>query len=226
MLLFGAAFGSDVTPTYSVGVIDEDGSPISQSFIVEALSQVPTIETTAYKDTTTALSDLRLGDLSAYIVLPVGFGDQVSRILQGQEGEILIHITYDESALLISEQIISTINAAARAFAQIEIPLSINANPINIETEITNMDFIAPGIIIFGLMIMIPTSARIMLRDKESRFLYRLLTTPARPGNSSPVIRWAWPSSPLSRLLPSSCWVGFSAWTSSAILAWHSASFC
>jgi ABC-2 type transport system permease protein len=43
------------------------------------------------------------------------------------------------------------------------------------------MDFIAPGIIIFGLMIMIPTPPRIMLRDKESRFLYRLLPTPARP---------------------------------------------
>ncbi len=181
MLLFGVAFGSDVTPSYSVGVIDQDGSPLSQGFIAEALPQVETIEATAYDDAAIALTDLRLGDLSAYIVLPEGFGDQVSRILQGQEGEIVINITYDESALLVSQQIISTINAAARVFAQIEIPLTIDANPINIETEITNIDFIAPGIIIFGLMIMISTSARIMLRDKESRFLYRLLTTPTRP---------------------------------------------
>jgi ABC-2 type transport system permease protein len=181
MLLFGAAFGSDITPNYTVGVIDEDGSPVSQAFIAEALPQVPTLETTVYEDTAAALADLRLGDLNAYIVLPAGFGEQVSGIIGGQATEIVINITYDESDLLVSEQIISSINAAARAFAQIEIPLSINANPINIETEITNMDFIAPGIIIFGLMIMIPTSARIMLRDKENRFLYRLLTTPARP---------------------------------------------
>jgi len=171
MLLFGVAFGSNVTPTYNVGVIDQDGSPLSQSFLVEALPQVETIEATAYDDTATALADLRLGDLKAYIVLPEGFGEQVSRILQGQEGEIVINITYDESALLVSQQIISTINAAARVFAQIEIPLTIDANPINIETEITNIDFIAPGIIIFGLMIMISTSARIMLRDKENRFI-------------------------------------------------------
>jgi ABC-2 type transport system permease protein len=181
MLLFGVAFGSNVTPTYNVGVIDQDGSPLAQSFLAEALPQVETIKATAYDDTAAALADLRLGDLNAYIVLPEGFGDQVSRILQGQEGEIVINITYDESALLVSQQIISTINAAARVFAQIEIPLTIDANPINIETEITNIDFIAPGIIIFGLMIMISTSARIMLRDKENRFLYRLLTTPTRP---------------------------------------------
>jgi ABC-2 type transport system permease protein len=181
MLLFGVAFGSDVTPSYEVGIIDEDGSPLSQAFIAEALPQVPTLEATAYEDTASALADLRLGDLRAFIVLPAGFGDQVAGVIGGQAAEIVINITYDESDLLVAQQIISSINTAAAAFAQIEIPLTINANPINLETEITNIDFIAPGIIIFGLMIMIPTAARIMLRDKESRFLYRLLTTPARP---------------------------------------------
>jgi len=40
---------------------------------------------------------------------------------------------------------------------------------------------LAPGIIVFGLLIMIPTSARIMTRDKEKGFMARLLTTPTRP---------------------------------------------
>ena len=66
-------------------------------------------------------------------------------------------------------------------FAHIEIPVTISANPIHIETEITYIDFIAPGMIIFGLLILIPTSARIMVRDKEKGMLSRLLTTPARP---------------------------------------------
>jgi ABC-2 type transport system permease protein len=43
------------------------------------------------------------------------------------------------------------------------------------------MDFTAPGIIIFGLLIMIPTAGRIMLHDKETRFLQRMMTTPTRP---------------------------------------------
>jgi ABC-2 type transport system permease protein len=43
------------------------------------------------------------------------------------------------------------------------------------------MDFTAPGILIFGLLIMIPTAGRIMLHDKETRFLQRMMTTPTRP---------------------------------------------
>ena len=72
-------------------------------------------------------------------------------------------------------------NAVTRSFARIEIPITINANPIHIETEITYADFMGPGIIVFGILILIPTSARIMVRDKEKGFLSRLLTTPARP---------------------------------------------
>jgi len=181
MLLFGAAFGGDTTPSYTIGVIDEDQTTVSQSFVSEALASVPTIEITTFTETNTALEQLELGDLRAYIVLPEGFGEQVLLSWQDGEADIALNITYDESDLMASEQIIASINTATRAFARIEIPVTINANPINIETEITNIDYIAPGIIIFGILIMIPTSARIMLRDKENRFLSRLLTTPTRP---------------------------------------------
>jgi ABC-2 type transport system permease protein len=82
---------------------------------------------------------------------------------------------------MVSGQIISTINVVTRSFAHIEIPITIHANPIHMETEITDIDFIAPGIIIFGLLILIPTSARMMVGDKEKGLLSRLLTTPTRP---------------------------------------------
>jgi ABC-2 type transport system permease protein len=49
------------------------------------------------------------------------------------------------------------------------------------EIEITYADFMGPGIIVFGILILIPTSARIMVRDKEKGFLARLLTTPTTP---------------------------------------------
>ncbi len=181
MLVFGAAFGSETTPSYLIGVIDDEQTPVSQAFVTEALASVLTIEVIAYNDTTTAMEDLKLGDIRAYIVIPEGFGKQVTLSRQGEEADIVLDIIYDESALMVSGQIISAINAAAQSFAEIEIPVSINDNPIHLETEITFIDFIAPGIIIFGILIMIPTSARIMLRDKENRFLSRLLTTPARP---------------------------------------------
>ncbi len=180
MLLFGIAFG-DTSPSYTIGVIDNDNSQVSQGFVDEALPAVPTFEIEALDDADAALEALRQGDLRAYIVLPEGFGQQVSQIWQGADGNIELNITYDESDLQVSGQIVSTINTITRTFAGIDIPITINANPINIENEITQIDFIGPGIIIFGLLIMIPTSGRIMLRDKENRFLHRMLATPTRP---------------------------------------------
>ncbi len=181
MVLFGAMLGGDTIPNYSIGVIDDDNTPMSQAFIDEALANVPVLEVSNYDDTATALKDLKFGDLKAYIVIPQGFGEQVSQNWEGKETNIILNMTYDESDIMTSEQIISTVNAVTRSFAHIEIPITINANPIHIETEVTYIDFIAPGIIIFGLLILIPTSARMMVRDKEKGFMSRLLTTPARP---------------------------------------------
>ena len=181
MLLFGAIFSGDTTPNYPIGVIDNDGTPVSQAFVDEALAEVPVLEVSTYEDAASAMEDLKLGNISAYIIIPHGFGEQISRSWQDEETNITLEITYDESDLMVSGQIISTINAVTRSFAHIEVPITINVNPIHLETEITEIDFIAPGIIIFGLLILIPTSARIIVHDKEKGFLSRLLTTPLRP---------------------------------------------
>jgi ABC-2 type transport system permease protein len=44
-----------------------------------------------------------------------------------------------------------------------------------------NIDFVAPGIITFGILILIPVASRFVVRDKVSGYLHRLLVTPARP---------------------------------------------
>jgi len=181
MLLFGAIFSGDTTPNYPIGVIDKDGTPVSQAFVDEALAEVPVLEVATYENAASAMEDLKLGNISAYIIIPHGFSEQISRSWQDEEANITLEITYDESDFMATGQIISTINAVTRSFAHIEVPITINANPIHIETEITYIDFIAPGIIIFGLLILIPTSARIIVHDKEKGFLSRLLTTPLRP---------------------------------------------
>ncbi len=101
MLLFGVAFGGDATPSYTIGIIDNDQTEVSQSFVAEALGSVPTLEITGFDDADTALEELKLGDLRDYIVLPDGFGEQVSQLWQGEEGDIALNITYDESDLLV-----------------------------------------------------------------------------------------------------------------------------
>jgi ABC-2 type transport system permease protein len=182
MLLMGLAFGGEMTPAFSIGVINQDNTQkVSQDF-EKALNEAPGLEVSSYDDPGKAKDDLKHGDLSAYVIIPKGFGGQVSQVRQQEESaNIALSITYDESKLDLVGQITSIIDSVTRSFANIKIPLTIDPQPMNVDIEITYIDFIAPGIIIFGLLIMIPTSARMMLHDKESRFLSRLLTSPIRP---------------------------------------------
>ena len=181
MMLFGAMFGRNTNASYPVGIIDEDNTQVSQAFVSQALGEVSSLKLVAYTDVSAASKDLKLGDLRAYLVIPEGFGGQVSQNWAGKETEIDLQMTYDESNISLSQQLIATMNTATRAFARIVIPVNVKANPIHVETKITYIDFSGPGIIIFGLMILIPTSARTLVRDKEKGFLARLLTTPLHP---------------------------------------------
>ena len=186
MLLMGVAFGGESAPSYSVGIINKDSQSahheITQGFI-DTLEgdEVETLEISSYDDPEVALKDLKLGDLSAYIVIPQGFGEEVYKVQQGQQGDITLNITYDESDPMAAEQIVHTIDATLLSFAEIQVPINFDTEAINPKTKITYVDFIAPGVIVFGLLILIPTSARMMIRDKEKGFLSRLLTTPTRP---------------------------------------------
>ncbi|MBN2240259.1 MAG: ABC transporter permease [Dehalococcoidales bacterium] len=183
MLLFGAIFSGDSSASYPVGVIDNDSSSLSKTFITEVLGTVETLDIQEYDTDSLARESLKLGDLYAFIEIPAGFGQQVTSIWNGLSGNITLDMTYDESDIQTAGQLISVITAVTRSFARIEIPVDINANPIHIENDIDYTDFMGPGIIVFGILIMIPTSARIIVRDKEKGFLSRLLTTPVRPAD-------------------------------------------
>lgn len=49
--------------------------------------------------------------------------------------------------------------------------------------ELSFIDYMAPGVIVFGLLILVSASARLMAMDREKGFLSRLMTTPARPSD-------------------------------------------
>jgi len=181
MLIFVLVFGGDMVPNFNVGVVDHDGTQLSQVFVDEALSGMEVLTPSIYESDIEALDDLKLGELSAVIEIPEGFGEQVGLTWEGRPSNIVLDVTYDESDIQMSQQLLSIITSVARGYARIEIPVTVNTNPIHIETDIGFVDFMGPGIIVFGLLILIPTSARIIVTDREKGFLARLLTTPVKP---------------------------------------------
>ncbi len=181
MLLFGFAVGGTSSPVYNVGVLDRDETELSGRFVNEVLAEVPSLNVSTFEDAESAAEKLKNGNIRAFVNIPEGFGGEVLKSYQNQSPDIVLNLTYDESDVSVSSQIYSTIDAAVREFAEVHIPVTINTSHLSVEAEVTQMDFVAPGIIIFGLLILVPTSARLMVKDKEAGYMSRLLTTPTRP---------------------------------------------
>jgi ABC-2 type transport system permease protein len=120
-----------------------------------------------------------MGSIRAFIIIPDGFGIAISADRTGITTDISLDVSYDESDMAASSEISATIYTALISYAGIHIPFSIDAHPVNVASRVNEIDFLAPGIIVFGLLIMIPTSAWVMRRDREKGYLARLLTTPA-----------------------------------------------
>lgn len=183
MVIMAVAFGDDDMGMVSLGIIDQDKSEVSSAFITEGLKNLPNYELSRYEDTAEAKEGIRTGNIVAFVVIPPGFGTEVSKLWLGQESQASLGITYDESDLTLAGRIMPVISNAALAFSQAEarIPIQIMATTVQEEPQRGMFQYIAPGMIVFGLTILISTCAGLIARDIEKGIISRLLTTPARP---------------------------------------------
>ncbi|MCK4246950.1 MAG: ABC transporter permease [Methanomicrobia archaeon] len=177
MLIFNVAFGSSGEETINVGFINFDDSEISTTF-VENISDVSGINVIAYDNEENALKDLKDGNILAYMTIPEDFGDNMMLIWNNQEAEINLKIKYDETLPNTASKFISIIRTYTLQFSGVSIPINIDSDPINISYEKNLVNFFAPGIVIFGLMVLIPTAGGMITHDKEKGFMERILTTP------------------------------------------------
>jgi len=93
---FGSLFGSNAKMAgIAVGVVDLDGSPLSQR-VVAALQAEPSLKTTV-ADEAAALAQVRAGKLRAVAVLPAGLGQQAGGALFGGAAKPEIVLHYDPS---------------------------------------------------------------------------------------------------------------------------------
>lgn len=178
--VMGIAFGGQVNVTFLLGVVDEDNSALSQEFISDFLVGANHLKIDNYDDASQAKESLQRGDVLAYLVIPEGFGEWASQCQQGDVTPLSLRVTCDESSKLTLERMTASIQSEVQYFAKIKRNVVITTGRIH-NSNITYLDLVAPGLIVFGLLILIPTSARMIVRDREKGFLSRLLTAPVRP---------------------------------------------
>ena len=177
MLVFCSAFGGEHASPISVSIVDEDRSQTSSAFI-SCLESIPAIKLSEpiYSEESQAKKDLENGRISFYLLIPSGF----EKAKQAQQ-TVNLDLAYTEADPMIGLQVKPIIEAVGSEFLGISPPLNIELRGAESKIKNETVNFFAPGIAVFGLMILVATGAGIIAADREKGFLARMLTTPARP---------------------------------------------
>jgi ABC-2 type transport system permease protein len=177
MLVFCSAFAGEQASPIAMSIADEDHSPSSAAFI-QYLGSVEAIKLNepVYSEKSQAQQDLEDNRISFYLFIPSGFEEAK----QAQQ-PINLELVYKEADPMIGLQVKPIIEAVGSAF--LGVAPSLNVELEGTESKIKNdaVNFFAPGIAVFGLMILVSTAAQIIAGDREKGFLARMFTTPARP---------------------------------------------
>ncbi len=177
MLIFGWLFGSNATPTLSLGVVDEDTST-SAAQIVAQLQQSKSlaISTGSQSDEVQALRD---GHRDAVIVLPAGFGARLAA------GHADIAVYFDQSnpvtqstARMAVESIVASFNQQVSGQAP---PIALQEQAVSVR-ELRQIDWLTPGMI--GLLLLWGnlTVGIVLAEWRKTGVMKRLAATPLRPG--------------------------------------------
>lgn len=179
ILIFSFAFGGQASRPISLGVVDEDQSQISAAF-VDCLESIPALEVISpvYDSQSEAEEDLNTGGLSIYLLIPRGFSQAIE-----QQQAIDLSLTYNQVDPMLPQRVMPVVRAAALGFLNISIPLNIELSQREVEVQDEYINYLIPGMAVFGLMVLITSVGGIVVRDRAKGFLPRLMTTPARPSD-------------------------------------------
>ena len=177
MLVFCAAAGGGGASPIAMSVVDEDNSLNSSAFI-QTLGSIESIDLKepTYNEKSQAQEELEGGRISLYLLIPSGF-EEATRAQQA----INLELFYKEADPMIGLHLKPIIEAVGFEFLGTAPPLNVELKGTESKIKNPAVNFYAPGIVVFGLMILISTAAEIIAGDREKGFLARMFTTPARP---------------------------------------------
>ena len=136
IVIFGFAIPGQTAEPVTLGIVDEDRSQISQTFI-DILDNIPVLEikSPAYESPSQAEAALSNGELPAYLVVPDGF----SRVITEDQSANLI-LAYNEADPTLPQRLIPVLREVTLEFLKISIPVNIEIvkrNPVLLTTLLT-----------------------------------------------------------------------------------------
>ncbi|MHA2167116.1 MAG: ABC transporter permease, partial [Candidatus Hodarchaeales archaeon] len=189
---FGIAFGSfggvASETSYTVGIIDSDGSKWSEYFL-NNISSSEVLRNISYTDYDNAQDDLSQGIISAIIIIPENFGSSCDSFFLNPLNASLwinttIDLTVDQSSLIVSNAVPPLIQQLLMITIYGEDAISSPqpvqiGNPSFVQSEhLTQFDIMAPGMFAFAVIFLTMIVSESFTESREKGLLRRIQVTP------------------------------------------------
>lgn len=176
IVLFGLIFSGNGSPSYTVGLVNEDGGPVGSALVQEFQHVKPfTIKEGTFDN---ELSNLKKGQLDMLIVIPSGLSESIAT---SQTAHIPMY--YDPSVNQTNAQIeVNIVNQVLDDFygryTHITKAYALDTNTI-ITHNLSKVDFLMPGILAMALMQLgLFATASPLVSLRQEQVLRRLGATP------------------------------------------------
>lgn len=177
MVIFGSIFSAGTDVTLSLHVLDEDQSPLSESF-VEALNSTGAFEMHFLEQGADVDKEIQDQEIRRLLIIPEGFNDEFYLT-----GEATMTLRLDESeqqtSAAASQIVRAVIYEFNMAFANSSREVSVVEGGLTIDDEFEYIDFFLPGVI--GMTVMtsgIYGAIAVNTRYRKNGILRKMATTP------------------------------------------------
>ncbi|MGH2518019.1 MAG: ABC transporter permease, partial [Ktedonobacterales bacterium] len=176
IILFGLIFSGGGSPSYTVGLVNQDGGAVGNA-LEQAFQGVKpfTLKMGTYDN---ELSNLKKGQLDLVIVIPSGLSQQVQGKQTAQVAMYYDPSTNTTNAQIeqnIVQQVLADFNAG---YTRVVPPLALNTHTITTHT-LSTVDFLMPGILAMALMQLgLFATASPLVSLRQEGVLRRLGATP------------------------------------------------
>jgi len=175
-LIFGIAFGGINTggeTEFRIGIVNMDANSNNAAWSESFIGN---------------LTELN-GGLHALVIIPEGFGDSIESYwvspLDGSTWDnTTVELYLDSGSMIASsavppmvQQVLFTTIYGAQA-GSMELPIEIGSPSLIYVSDLTQWDFMAPGIFAFAAIFMIMTVSQSLTVERENGLLNRMGTTP------------------------------------------------
>lgn len=177
IFVFGWLFGGKGSEKLALGVVDQDGSPITAQLVAQLRQNDSLVVSTGTE--AAELADIRNGNRNAVLVFPTGFatdlagGHATIGVYYAKTNPVSLAITH--SAV---QNVVANINAAAKGQPNV-VSLSEQSVSVHILRQI---DWLTPGMLGMLLMWANLSIGTLLVQWRQTGILKRLAVTPLRPG--------------------------------------------